>query len=210
MPRATNAKSKQLSKDDDTSHKEVVARITETFQAYGFDGASLAKISEVTGLIKASLYWRFPSGKEAMADAALKAVGEHFAKYVLKPVDEPGPLRERIAQIAERLREFYGNGKKECLLDTLTFAGSPPRIRKHAKRNFEFWESKFQALALEGGLGAAAARRAAQDAIAGLEGGLVLARVTGDVQAFRRATDALGRWLAPDKPDHTHKVLRNV
>ena len=27
-------------------------------------------------------------------------------------------------------------------------------------RTFEFWESKFQALALEGGLGAAAARRA--------------------------------------------------
>lgn len=197
MPRATNVNSKQHPKDDDISHEEVVARITEAFQAYGFDGASLAKISEATGLIKASLYWRFPSGKEAMADAALKAVGEHFAKYVLKPVDEPGPLYERIAKIAERLRQFYGNGKKECLLDTLTFAGSPPRIRKHAKRTFEFWESKFQALALESGLGAAAARRAAQDAIAGLEGGLVLARVTGDVQAFRRATDSLCRWLAP-------------
>ena len=75
---------------------------------------------------------------------------------------------------------------------------SRPNTMRYAKRTFEFWESKFHALALESGLGDLAARRAAQDAIAALEGGLVLARVTGDVQAFRRATDALGRWIAPD------------
>ena len=124
MTGAIKSKANVITKDDSAGRDEVVARIMDAFRAYGFDGASLAKISDSTGLIKASLYWRFPSGKEAMAEAALEAVGEHFAGYVLKPVDEPGPLHERISLVAERLREFYGDGKKECLLDTLTFTGA--------------------------------------------------------------------------------------
>jgi AcrR family transcriptional regulator len=195
MSRAPKPKSTATPKANDTARDEVVVRITEAFQAYGFDGASLARISEATGLIKASLYWRFPSGKEAMAEAALARTGELFASYILKPVDETGPLDQRIARIAARLRAFYGNGKKECLLDTLTFAGSPAAVRKQAKHTYEFWEAKFEALASEAGLDASAAHSAAQDAIAALEGALVLARITGEGHAFRRATDSLVRLL---------------
>jgi AcrR family transcriptional regulator len=185
----------------------VAQKITEAFQTYGFDGASLAKISEATGLIKASLYWRFPSGKEAMAEAALKAVGEHFARYVLKPADEPGPLATRIELIAERLREFYGNGKKECLLDTLTLAGSPAKVRGHARRTFNFWEAKFCALASEAGLEETAAHHAAHDAIAALEGGLVLSRVTGNAESFRRATNTLSARLMQSKVPTQERVV---
>jgi AcrR family transcriptional regulator len=183
----------------------VVKRIARAFQAYGFDGATLAKLSEATGLIKASLYWRFPTGKEAMAQSALKAAGDRFAEYVLKPADEPGPLADRIDQIALRLREFYRDGKRACLLETLTLAGSPDGIRGHARRTYRLWESKFHTLAIEAGFGDADAHHAAQDAIAAIEGGLVLSRLTGNGDAFRRATEALRLHLT--QPQHVRRAL---
>jgi AcrR family transcriptional regulator len=169
----------------------VIEKITESFQAHGFEGTSLSTISKATGLIKASLYWRFPAGKEEMAEAALGYVDQQFSNHILKPADEPGPLRERIQQIAQRLREFYGDGRRACLLDTLTLGGSPRAIHKHARLSLDLWVSQFEKIAREKGLDRKTARLAAEDAVAALEGGLVLARITGDRGAFRRAIESL-------------------
>ncbi len=106
-----------------------------------------------------------------------------------------GPLANRLAEVANRLRQFYGDGKRACLLDTLTLGGSPPAIQRHAKLTLAFWINKFEKLARESGLAPATARLAAEDAVAALEGGLVLARVSGDRDAFRRAVESLGERL---------------
>ena len=42
---------------------ELLDRLTDVFRTYGYEGASLSKISEATGLQRASLYHRFP-GRE--------------------------------------------------------------------------------------------------------------------------------------------------
>jgi TetR/AcrR family transcriptional repressor of lmrAB and yxaGH operons len=173
----------------------LMEKITEAFRAYGFEGTSLSTISKATGLIKASLYWRFPAGKEEMAEAAFRSVDQQFAHHILKPIDEAGPVATRLAKVAKRLGEFYGDGKRACLLDTLTLGGSPPAIQKHARLTLEFWVSQFEKLARESGLNPATARLAAEDAVAALEGGLVLARVSGDRDAFQRAVESLGGRL---------------
>jgi TetR/AcrR family transcriptional regulator, lmrAB and yxaGH operons repressor len=155
----------------------------------------LSTISKATGLIKASLYWRFPAGKEEMAKAVLRSVDQQFSHHILKPVDEAGPVTTRLAKVAKRLREFYSDGKRACLLDTLTLGGSPAAIQKHARLTLEFWVTQFEKLARESGLDPATARLAAEDAVAALEGGLVLARVSGDRDAFRRAVESLEERL---------------
>lgn len=182
-------------KEEASNSALIEKKITESFQAYGFEGTSLSTISKATGLIKASLYWRFPAGKEEMAEAALRSVDQQFSHYILKPIGEAGPVATRLAKVAKRLREFYGDGKRACLLDTLTLGGSPPAIQKHARLTLEFWVSQFEKLARESGLNPATARLAAEDAVAALEGGLVLARASGDRDAFRRAVESLGRRL---------------
>jgi AcrR family transcriptional regulator len=63
---------------DEASNNAVIEKITESFQAYGFEGTSLSTISKATGLIKASLYCRFPAGKDEMAEAALRSVDQQF------------------------------------------------------------------------------------------------------------------------------------
>jgi len=49
----------------------VVPLLAEVFRTYGFEGASLARIAEGTGLGKGSIYNFFPGRKEEMADAVL-------------------------------------------------------------------------------------------------------------------------------------------
>ena len=72
--------------------------------------AAADRIAEITGLGRASLYHRFPGGKEEMADAVLSASSEVFGSYVLAPLRERGGLRGRLQRMAERLGEFYGDG----------------------------------------------------------------------------------------------------
>lgn len=126
---------------------------------------------------------------------ALRTVDQRFSHYILKPIDEAGPVANRLAKVAKRLREYYGDGKRACLLDTLTLGGNPPAIQKHTTLTLEFWVSQFEKLARESGFDNATARLAAEDAVAALEGGLVLARVSGDRDAFRRAVESLGERL---------------
>lgn len=53
------------------SKEEVIAQLTKVFRQYGYEGATLARLSEATGLGKASLYHHFPKGKEEMAAVVL-------------------------------------------------------------------------------------------------------------------------------------------
>ena len=111
----------------------------------------------------------------------------------LQPTRKANPL----AEVANRLREFCGDGKRVCLLDTLTLGGSPPAIQKHAKLTLEFWVTKFEKLARKSGPDPATQRLAAEDAVAALEGGRVPARVRGDRDTFRRAVESLGENTQP-------------
>ena len=46
---------------------DVLPQLAEVFRAHGYEGATLALISDATGLGKGSLYNFFPGGKEQMA-----------------------------------------------------------------------------------------------------------------------------------------------
>ncbi len=52
--------------DEDLMH-----RLSEVFKEYGYEGASLAILSQASGLKRPSLYHRFPRGKQQMAEEVL-------------------------------------------------------------------------------------------------------------------------------------------
>jgi TetR/AcrR family transcriptional repressor of lmrAB and yxaGH operons len=176
------------------SDERLFRDLSEVFRRKGYDGASYADLTEATGLVKASLYHRFPGGKAEMVDAILAHVDRHFANYILKPAFEKGNARERTRSIARRLREFYDSGKQWCLLETLTLSDTPS-IRAHARRSMEFWIDAFVRLGRDAGLASAIARKRAQEAVAAIEGGLVASRVLGNPRPFLRALANLPRQL---------------
>lgn len=168
------------------SDEKLFRDLSEVFRRKGYDGASYSDVMGATGLVKASLYHRFPGGKAEMVDAILSHVDQHFADYVLKPAYEEGKPQDRARRVGRRLRDFYDSGKRWCLLDTLTLADSPA-TRAHARRSMEFWVDAFTRLGRDAGLDPVIARRRSQEAVAAIEGGLIVSRVLGDPHAFLRA-----------------------
>jgi len=174
--------------------EEVFHRLTDVFCKRGYDGASYADLTQATGLVKASLYHRFPGGKEEMVDAVLREVDRHFAEYVLAPAFEKGNCRQRAGKIARRIRQFYDSGKRWCLLDTLTLAESSATLQ-HARKSMEFWIETFAALSRDAGIRPGAARKRAEEAVAAIEGGLIVARVSRNRRPFLRILAGLAAKL---------------
>jgi TetR/AcrR family transcriptional regulator, lmrAB and yxaGH operons repressor len=176
------------------SDKQLFERLTEVFRRRGYDGASYADLMAATGLVKASLYHRFPGGKEEMVGAIQSAVDRHFAEYVLAPAIEEGEPKQRARRMAQRLREFYDSGRSWCLLDTLSLAESRATLAL-AKKSMEFWVERFARVGREAGLSAGVARKRAEEAVAAIEGGLVVARVLKNRRPFLRVLAGLPKKL---------------
>lgn len=159
--------------------------LVRVFQAYGYEGASMSRIAESTGLGRASLYHRFPGGKEEMALAALGRADNIFGDYVLAPLAEKGEPAERVRRMASRMSEFYDKGRNSCLLDTLSM-GDEEALQRPIKNSFAALTGALAAIARETGATSGAAKRRAEKALLELHGALVFARASGDTKPFQR------------------------
>ena len=171
--------------------EELLDRLTDVFRTHGFEGASLSRISEATGLQRASLYHRFPGGKEEMAKAVLERAGQWLGNRVLAPLSGPGQPAERIRKMAQELHLFYGGGRHSCLLDSLSFGFEDNDIKQHVREGMRGWVEALAKIAREAGVPTKKARQQAQDAISCIQGGLVLARVLNDTSPFERTLQNL-------------------
>ena len=175
--------------------RQLVDRLTGLFRQVGYDGASLGTIAAATGLQKSSLYHRFPGGKQQMAAEASASVIQEFGGSVLAPAGSEAPLHERVAAVAANLDRFYEGGTRYCLLDMLSVGDPGVDAASNLAAAATAWISVFASLAREAGADEATARARAEDAIAAIEGALVISRVTGDRSAFTRAIDRLDERL---------------
>jgi AcrR family transcriptional regulator len=177
-------------------NEDVLAeRALEVFRNYGYEGASLSRLAEAAGLEKASLYYRYPGGKKDMVMAVAERVGAWFSENVLEPLQEQGTPAERVKLVARRLRNFYGDGVRPCVLDTLSLTGGPEELKAALSDALQQWLAAFAAIARQSGLSRALAERRAQQALINIEGSLVLARVMGDPGVFLRALGGLEALL---------------
>lgn len=166
--------------------EKLLARLAEVFRDVGYNAASLSVLSKATGLQKASLYHRFPSGKQQMAEEVLGAALARFSEMVLAPLAGDGTPAARLARAATSLEKYYACGKKSCLLNLFAW----PNI-DHApfapviKSAFESLIDAFAALSREAGIPARQARRRATRAAMLLQGSLVLSRGLGKSEPFK-------------------------
>ena len=168
--------------DDDA----LLDRLTTVFRVYGYEGASLSRISEATGLQRASLYHRFPGGKDEMAQAVLARAGQWLTYRILAPLSGPGTPAKRIRQMADRLHEYYSGGRQSCLLDSLSFSPGHSELKSHIKEGMAAWARALSAVAREAGLPPKRAQQRAEDALALVQGALVMARAMDDTGPFER------------------------
>jgi TetR/AcrR family transcriptional repressor of lmrAB and yxaGH operons len=176
---------------DAAAKSEIVSRLFVTFRDRGYEGSSLADLSEATGLGKSSLYHHFPRGKEQMAEAVL-AQGKAFIQSAVADVaNSPEPLKVRIRKIVGAFDQIYASGRNPCVLGRLATAQIGIAGHQLASDIFELWAGAVTQLARDSGMPSARARHFAEDWIARVQGSLILHAANGDCKPYERAMGAL-------------------
>ena len=183
-----------MSRPPSVEDRALLASLAGVFRAHGYSGASLAVLSDATGLQKASLYHRFPGGKPAMAAAVLADVEATFAE-VLEPLTSVEPPAEAVAEMARRVSSAYAGGRVGCVLDTMTLRGAPVEVKEQAAGLARRWVSAMAQAAARSGASPAEADRRARSALVSIEGALVVSRVLGEPGVFDRVVESLPALL---------------
>jgi TetR/AcrR family transcriptional repressor of lmrAB and yxaGH operons len=166
--------------------EEVVERLMRVFRREGFDGASLARLSEATGLGRSSLYHHFPRGKDDMAEAVLDASGVRAARLILAPLAIEGSARQRFEAMARGLGDFYAGGKEACLIELFGVGTTGTQFVPRLSRTIATLCQVVAGTLTDAGFAEDVARRRAEDALVAIQGSLVLARASGSTDVFHR------------------------
>jgi TetR/AcrR family transcriptional regulator, lmrAB and yxaGH operons repressor len=172
--------------------EELISRLSNVFREVGYEGATLALLAEATGLKKASLYHRFPQGKEQMAREVLEKAGSWLEEHILAPLRAAGAPASRIDAMVKQLDAFYSGGRQACLLNMLSSArihGGP--FTEMIERVFEAWIGALSAVLLDAGFDRRTARSRAERTVMMLQGSLVFSRGIGTTRPFREFLKSL-------------------
>lgn len=176
---------------------EVIPLLAETFRELGYDGATMSRITERTGLGKGSLYHFFPGGKDEMAAAVLADIDGWFDERIFTP------LREAEAAVAiegmwDAVNAYFDSGRRVCLVGAFALDGTRDRFATAVKAYFVRWIDALRECLCRLGHPEPAARALAEDAVLGIQGAIVISRALGRADIFRSATLRLatrtGAW----------------
>ncbi|TFW15538.1 TetR/AcrR family transcriptional regulator [Duganella callida] len=170
---------------------DAVPLLAEVFRTYGFEGASLARITEGTGLGKGSIYNFFPGGKEEMADAVLAEIDAWFRGQVFQPLRQAADPRQGVDDMFTAVGRYFLSGRKVCLVGVFALGQERDRFAARVQGYFAEWVQALAAALERGGRAPAVALDLAEDAVAAIQGALVLARAADEPELFMRA---LQRW----------------
>lgn len=168
-----------------------IPSLLRLFRQYGYDGATLSKISEATGLGKASLYHHFPGGKDEMVAVVLDYLERWLDQNVLQLLKQPGEPLLRLQQMCDRVNEVYEGGKQPCLSAILLLGSARNVFHDRVKTVYRVWIDAIAAVLVEAGLAETLAHQRAEDAVIAIQGSLIVAQGLDDPAPFRRVIQRL-------------------
>jgi TetR/AcrR family transcriptional repressor of lmrAB and yxaGH operons len=165
--------------------------LAEVFRTYGYEGASLARISDGTGLGKGSMYNFFPGGKEEMAAAVLDEIDGWFRDQVFQPLRATDDTRQGIEDMFTAVARYFLSGQKVCLIGVFALGAERDRFSERVQAYFAEWVDALAATLMRGGHDADSARALSEDVVGGIQGALVLARAANEPELFMRALERM-------------------
>ena len=174
---------------------DVVVQLAEVFRTYGYEGASLARITEGTGLGKGSIYHFFPGGKEEMAEAVLAEIDGWFRQQVFQPLRACEHVGTGLDRMFEAVGRYFQSGRKVCLVGVFALGQERDRFAERVHGYFDEWVSALAAVLQRGGKDGACAQALAEDVVGGIQGALVLARASDKPELFMQTLARLRKRL---------------
>ncbi|MCC5640580.1 TetR/AcrR family transcriptional regulator [Nostoc sp. CHAB 5844] len=169
--------------------------LIQLFRQYGYDGATLSKISEATGLGKASLYHYFPGGKDEMVEAVLDFLQLWLGENILEALRSEGDALTRLRRMCDRLSELYEGGDQPCLSAIFLLGSARDVFHSKVETLFRAWIDAIATVLIEDGMDEELAKYRGEDAAIAIQGSLILSQGLNDPSPFKRVIQNLPTQL---------------
>lgn len=171
---------------------DIMTGLTQVFRTKGYEGASLKDLSEATGLKKASLYHRFPNGKQEMADAVLQHIGTWVEEHVFQALLDPDRSPElRLRQGLAEIRTLYKGGQVACIFRALSMEAGLHLFEEQVKNGMKEWIDTLTQVGLALGLSQEKAEKSALQTLIQIQGSLIVTKGLGDIGVFEDTLAAI-------------------
>ncbi|OWV76165.1 TetR family transcriptional regulator [Rhizobium sp. R634] len=173
---------------------DVVPLLAEIFRELGYEGTSLSRITERTGIGKGSLYHFFPGGKEEMASAVIAEIDAWFEHAIYRPLrnDDAG---KAIAAMWTNVNDYFRSGGRICLVGAFALDDTRERFSAAIGDYFIRWIDALCSALMRAGCTGEKAQALAEECVSGIQGALVLSRALGDKTVFTRSLETLAKRL---------------
>lgn len=187
------------------SKQAYVPTLLQLFRQFGYEGVTLSKISQATGLGKASLYHHFPGGKAEMAEAALTQVNQWLETKIVPLLmsaaslgsgDRPIQPIDAFQSMCEETNRFFNEGQNSCLWAVLVLEQSSDALF-HAQISWAFatWIEAIAHVLITAGLPETLAIQRGEDAMIAIQGALIVSHGLHNVAPFQRVLHQLPQRL---------------
>lgn len=165
---------------------DMIAGLTKVFRDKGYEGTSLNDLAEVTGLKKASLYHRFPNGKQEMAECVLHTIDQWVDDHIFLPLlDEKRPAKLRLEDALKNIEILYDSGKETCVLRAFSMHNGLSLFEQQIKSGMDKWIIAFNALGIALKLTSTESQQNAIHTLIELQGSLIVTKGLADTSIFK-------------------------
>jgi len=159
---------------------DAVRALAEVFRRHGFASASLSVIQQESGIGRGSLYHFFPAGKADMARAVLDEVRRWFDEHVFRVLAEGADPAGAVSATTRVVEEYFRSRERVCLFAAVTLGAERGPFTADVHRYFADWVEALAGALRRGGVAGPTATEEALDAVAAIQGALVLGRALDD------------------------------
>lgn len=172
------------------SDRDLIDKLFTVIRANGYEGASINELADYTGLKKASLYHRYPGGKEEIVKAVLKDINDWSEKHVAGILESPNlDADTRLEAVLSNISALYSKGKKNCIFSSLALGKGLDLFGQDIKTGLRIWTRAFTTYGQSIGLTRLAAEKKADEAMVIIQGSLVVCRIMDDKTTWDKALD---------------------
>ena len=165
-------------------------------QQRGFNGFSYADVAKELGISTASLHYHY-AGKAELGEALIARYAGRFAEALEEISSEPLDAPAKLGRYAELYAEVFRD-QRMCLCGMLAaeYQTLPEGMRASVLRFFDDGEAWLSGVLTQGEREGTvrldgSVSEAARTFMAGLEGAMLLARPSGDIERLQAATRGL-------------------
>lgn len=158
---------------------DAVRALAGVFRRRGFESGSLSVIQQETGIGRGSLYHFFPEGKTDMTRAVLEQVREWFDERIFTPLRSSDDAIDAVTAMSREVADYFVSCERVCLYAAMTLGEEQATFAESVRAYFTDWVDALAQALRTGGLATEQATALALDAVATIQGGLILARAYG-------------------------------